>query len=129
VRAVGGQKLPRMIEKWCVQKPGRAPNTLRRSGKPVLMAAAGGFGRRQGLATFDKGPGHVELGVNVGESFSYMGRGAVYIMIGKLATLECDVCFTVEGRADEELPEVVLGAATFTALKLADKFRSMGEGG
>jgi hypothetical protein len=54
-----------------------------------------------------------------------MGRGAVYMMIGKLATLDCDVCFTVEGRADDELPEVVLGASTFSALKLSEKFANL----
>ena len=26
------------------------------------------------------------------------------MVAGKLATLDCDVCFTVEGRADDELP-------------------------
>ena len=54
-----------------------------------------------------------------------MGRGAVYIMVTKLADLEADVCFTIEGRADDELPEVVLGAATFTGLQLSKAFKNL----
>ncbi|KAH8064660.1 major facilitator superfamily-like protein [Aureococcus anophagefferens] len=106
-----GEKLPSLLDKW--------------NGKPVLMAASGGLGRRPGISTFHRARDAVEVGLNIGESFSYMGRGAVYMMIGKLATLDCDVCFTVEGRADDELPEVVLGASTFSALKLSEKFANL----
>ena len=106
-----GEKLPSLLDKW--------------NGKPVLMAASGGLGRRPGISTFHRARDTVEVGLNIGESFSYMGRGAVYMMIGKLATLDCDVCFTVEGRADDELPEVVLGASTFSALKLSEKFANL----
>jgi len=106
-----GAKLPSIMNKW--------------NGKPVLMAANGGFGRRPGIAKFTRGAGYVEVGIDVGESFSYMGRGAVYMMIGKLATLDCDVCFTIEGREEEHLPEVVLGASKFCALKLNEKFQNL----
>ena len=58
VRPLEGNSLPRIVEKW--------------SGKPVLMAAAGGFGRRQGLSKFTKGAGFREIRVDVGESFSYL---------------------------------------------------------
>ena len=109
--ALKGEKLPSLLDKW--------------NGKPVLMAASGGLGRRPGISTFHRARDAVEVGLNIGESFSYMGRGAVYMMIGKLATLDCDVCFTVEGRADDELPEVVLGASTFSALKLSEKFANL----
>ena len=109
--ALKGEKLPSLLDKW--------------NGKPVLMAASGGLGRRPGISTFHRARDAVEVGLNIGESFSYMGRGAVYMMIGKLATLDCDVCFTVEGRADGELPEVVLGASTFSALKLSEKFANL----
>ena len=108
---VDGKSLPRPFDKW--------------NGKPVLMAATGGFGGRQGIAKFKSNADYVEVGIDVGESFSYMGRGAVYVMIAKLATLDCDVCFTIEGRADDELPEVVLGASTFAALKLSEKFANL----
>ena len=57
----------------------------------------------------------VEVGLNIGESFSYMGRGAVYLMMSKLSTLDADVCFTLEGRADDELPELILGAGRWRA--------------
>ena len=111
VRALDGEKLPRVFEKW--------------SGKPVLMAAAGALSRRAGLAKFSRGHGFVEVHLDIGESFSYMGRGAVYLMMSKLATLDADVCFTLEGRADDELPEVVFGAASFTALDLEKKFAQL----
>ena len=89
------------------------------------MAAAGALSRRQGLAKFSRGPGFVEVHLDIGESFSYMGRGAVYLMMSKLSTLDADVCFTLEGRADDELPEVVFGAASFTALDLENKFKQL----
>ena len=111
VRALDGEQLPRVFAKW--------------SGKPVLMAAAGALSRRQGLAKFSRGPGFVEVHLDIGESFSYMGRGAVYLMMSKLSTLDADVCFTLEGRADDELPEVVFGAASFTALDLEKKFKQL----
>ena len=104
------------------KSPGRA-GARKRAGS--IMAASGGLGRRPGISTFHRARDTVEVGLNIGESFSYMGRGAVYMMIGKLATLDCDVCFTVEGRADDELPEVVLGASTFSALKLSEKFANL----
>ena len=111
VRALDGEQLPRVFAKW--------------SGKPVLMAAAGALSRRLGLAKFSSGPGFVEVHLDIGESFSYMGRGAVYLMMSKLSTLDADVCFTLEGRADDELPEVVFGAASFTALDLEQKFKQL----
>ena len=111
VRALDGEQLPRVFAKW--------------SGKPVLMAAAGALSRRLGLAKFSSGPGFVEVHLDIGESFSYMGRGAVYLMMSKLSTLDADVCFTLEGRADDELPEVVFGAASFTALDLENKFKQL----
>ena len=59
--------LPRILQKW--------------NGKPVLMAEnASGFSRhRKGISKLTRGPDYVEVCINVGESFSYMGRGAVYV--------------------------------------------------
>lgn len=103
--------VPRILQKW--------------NGKPVLMAENPvGFSRhRKGISKLSAGPGYVEIAINVGESFSYMGRAAVYLMIGKLAGLDCDVGFTLEGRADDELPETVVGAITFSRLRLVEKFK------
>lgn len=107
------RKIPRILQKW--------------NGKPVLMADnPSGFSRsRKGISKLTSGPGFVEIAINVGESFSYMGRAAVYLMIGKLASLDCDVCFTIEGRSHDELPETVVGAITFSRLRLAEQFKRL----
>ncbi|KAJ1457781.1 hypothetical protein M885DRAFT_514854 [Pelagophyceae sp. CCMP2097] len=105
-------ELPRIMQKW--------------NGKPVLMAAnARGFGGRPGISKLRRGVGYTEIGVSVGDSFSYVGRGAVYIMIAKLAALACDVCFTLEGRDADELPEAVIACCTFSKLKLHEKFKTL----
>ena len=64
-----GRGLPRILQKW--------------NGKPVLMAEnASGFSRhRKGISKLYRGPNYVEVCINVGESFSYMGRGAVYVRL------------------------------------------------
>ena len=54
-----------------------------------------------------------------------MGRGATYIMIGKIVNFEIDVGFTIEGRTVDELPEVILGAITFSKLELTKKFKTL----
>jgi len=46
-------------------------------------------------------------------------------MLGKLANLAIDVCFTIEGRAADELPEAVLGCLTFSSMNLHDKFKDI----
>mmetsp|Transcript_12735 Transcript_12735/g.38415 ORF Transcript_12735/g.38415 Transcript_12735/m.38415 type:complete len:824 (+) Transcript_12735:118-2589(+) len=111
--APGGRGLPRILQKW--------------NGKPVLMAEnASGFSRhRKGISKLIRGPNYVEVCINVGESFSYMGRGAVYVMLGKLQNLAVDVCFTIEGRSTDELPEAVLGCLNFSSMKLHDKFKDI----
>ncbi|KAJ8614605.1 hypothetical protein CTAYLR_004960 [Chrysophaeum taylorii] len=105
--------VPRLLQKW--------------NGKPVLMAEnPSGFSRaRKGISKVHVAANYAEVAINVGESFSYMGRAAVYIMIGKLGALECDVGFTLEGRAADELPETLLGAITFSKLRLADRFKTL----
>lgn len=106
-------KIPPLLQKW--------------NGRPVLMAEnASGFSRqRKGISKLAFGANYAEVNINVGESFSYMGRGAVYLMLRKLEMLEIDVCFTIEGRSNDELPETCLGALTFSRLRLSERFSTL----
>ena len=89
-----GATVPRLTQKW--------------NGKPVLMAGNGK--PRPGIATFHRGDDFLEVSIDVGEHFSYISRGAIYLLQDKLATMDATVGFTIEGRTDDELPEGILAA-------------------
>ena len=91
-----GDGVPRLVQKW--------------NGKPVLMADKGR--PRPGISAFSRGDDYLEFNIDVGLSFSYMARGAIYLVQDKLVAMDCVIGFTIEGKAEDELPEQMLGAVS-----------------
>lgn len=117
--------IPRVATKW--------------NAKPVLMASNASFGgsrvsffllsqsqtqfvlsqARPGISLLNRGNfgganTYVEFNIDVGESFSYIARGAIYLIQSRLATMgPLDIAMTVEGRLPEELPETLLMGIVF----------------
>ena len=91
-----GDGVPRLVQKW--------------NGKPVLMADKGR--PRPGISAFSRGDDYVEFNIDVGLSFSYMARGAIYLVQDKLVAMDAVIGFTIEGKAEDELPEQMLGAVS-----------------
>ena len=107
VRALDGEQLPRVFAKWSGSRSSwRRPAPREDTVWRVLWRQA------------SRSTGYWRV-------LQLHGQGAVYLMMSKLSTLDADVCFTLEGRADDELPEVVFGAASFTALDLEKKFKQL----
>ena len=50
------------------------------------------------------------MDINV-HRFSYPARAGLQSIFGRFCEMEMAVGFVIEGRSDEELPEVMLGAA------------------
>mmetsp|Transcript_39692 Transcript_39692/g.92937 ORF Transcript_39692/g.92937 Transcript_39692/m.92937 type:complete len:454 (-) Transcript_39692:180-1541(-) len=69
------------------------------NGKPTLISKSGTFTRHEN---------YVEMAINV-HKFSYIARQALYRLIPKFQQFVVNLGFTIEGREDEELPEVLLG--------------------
>ena len=91
-----GDGVPRLVQKW--------------NGKPVLMADKGR--PRPGISAFSRGDDYLEFNIDVGLSFSYMARGAIYLVQDKLVAMDAVIGFTIEGKAEDELPEQMLGAVS-----------------
>ncbi|CAN0443739.1 unnamed protein product, partial [Discosporangium mesarthrocarpum] len=70
------------------------------SGKPVLI-----YGRESSMY---RGPGYTELDVN-GHAFSFMGRKGLHVTLDKWRSAVFRWGFLIEGRAEEEQPELILG--------------------
>ena len=75
------------------------------NGKPVLLAASAGFGGRErpGISRFIRGADCLEVNVDVSESFTYIARGAIYLVTDKLRDIRIKFGFVVEGRERDEL--------------------------
>eukprot|EP00613_Pedinella_sp_CCMP2098_P020007 CAMPEP_0171688532 /NCGR_PEP_ID=MMETSP0991-20121206/3945_1 /TAXON_ID=483369 /ORGANISM="non described non described, Strain CCMP2098" /LENGTH=869 /DNA_ID=CAMNT_0012276479 /DNA_START=34 /DNA_END=2643 /DNA_ORIENTATION=+ len=130
----------KLLHKWCSHAPAH-PETFARfkciglvrnyeeagmpsmfksfNGKPVLIrnreVTKGGSGflerGKAGETSF------LELNVNI-RTWPYLAKqGLGYLMSG-LDKTDLDVGFVIEGSSDEELPEVLLGSARLTKLKL-----------
>ena len=91
------------------------------NGKPVLIQKTGALylGKQQcvdapaagGDAPADAASvPFLEMDINV-HRFSYAARAGLQTIFGKFCEMEMAVGFVLEGRSDEELPEVMLGAA------------------
>ena len=93
-----GDAVPNLAKKW--------------NGKPVLLAGSAGFGgkERPGIARFVRGADYLEVNVDVSESFTYIARGAIYLVTDKLKDILIKFAFVVEGRERDELPEVLVTA-------------------
>jgi hypothetical protein len=69
------------------------------NGKPVLIRTTG---------TVIKGANYVEIDINV-HNFGTIARKGMDIMFNNFSKMIIDVGFCIEGRQDDELPEVLLG--------------------
>ena len=85
-----GDGVPNLAKKW--------------NGKPVLLAASAGFGGRErpGISRFIRGADCLEVNVDVSESFTYIARGAIYLVTDKLRDIRIKFGFVVEGRERDE---------------------------
>lgn len=69
------------------------------NGKPVLIRTTG---------SVFKGTNYIEMDINV-HAFGSLARKGMEIMFNNFSKMVIDVGFCIEGREDEELPEVLLG--------------------
>jgi len=85
------------------------------NGKPVLIrnrsAVKGGSG------VMDQQQDSIIMHVNV-RLWPLLARTGLHTLFGASAKCDLDVGFTIEGRADDELPEVLLGAVHIAHLRL-----------
>ena len=63
------------------------------------------------VQTYHKGPGYFEVDVDVGSSS--VAGGILGVVKGYVTSLTIDLAFLLEGQADTELPEAILGAIRF----------------
>ena len=70
----------------------------------MLLAASAGFGGRErpGISRFIRGADCLEVNVDVSESFTYIARGAIYLVTDKLRDIRIKFGFVVEGRERDE---------------------------
>jgi hypothetical protein len=102
------------------------------NGKPVLISRSGTLSRKLGQETATTAEGgttasrdadqhpetdRAELHINVFQ-FNIIARKALYSMRPKFSSMGLNVAFTIEGRDDHELPEVVLGCAKLSGLDI-----------
>ena len=78
----------------------------------MLLAASAGFGGRErpGISRFIRGADCLEVNVDVSESFTYIARGAIYLVTDKLRDIRIKFGFVVEGRERDELHEALITA-------------------
>ena len=69
------------------------------------MHRSAGFGGRErpGISRFIRGADCLEVNVDVSESFTYIARGAIYLVTDKLRDIRIKFGFVVEGRERDEL--------------------------
>ena len=101
------------------------------NGKPVLITQSGTLVRKLGGETSTTSASgtsssssssspdadSAELHINVFQ-FNIIARKALHSMRPKFSSMGLNVAFTLEGRDDEDLPEVVLGCAKLNGLQL-----------
>ena len=69
------------------------------NGKPALITKSGHFQRH---------PTYIEMTVNV-HRWGYLARKGLHLLRPDFPRMVMNIGFTIEGRSDEELPEVLLG--------------------
>mmetsp|Transcript_77622 Transcript_77622/g.155486 ORF Transcript_77622/g.155486 Transcript_77622/m.155486 type:complete len:372 (-) Transcript_77622:105-1220(-) len=95
-----------------IQDYGLPGVAARFNGKPILIKKTGSLFRGQvGHA------GMIEMDVNV-HRFAYATRSCLIAMKEKFGSMVIKVGFTIEGREDDELPEVLLGCANINGVDL-----------
>lgn len=129
-------QIPSVAHKWNAKPVLMASNAAFGGGRVAILAA---FSRifffaartltssatqaRQGISVVSRGclgqdNTYAEINIDVSESFSYIARGAIYLIQSRLATMgPLDIALTVEGRHQpDELPEALLAAITFNKI-------------
>jgi len=80
------------------------------NGKPTLINKSGAFTRH---------PSYIEMSINV-HMFNFLAKKGLYSLHKKFPTFVLNVGFTIEGRDDSELPEVLLGGCCINNLDLSN---------
>jgi hypothetical protein len=107
-----------------VDNPGECglPKHLNRfMGKPSLVKEAATPAKKRprgGAGSLRRGDGWLEIGVD-GFAFSAFARKGMGAVVGLLGEADVEVGFGLEGRLDEELPEVLLGCANLRHLDVS----------
>lgn len=98
------------------------------NGKPVLINKSGRLN-----AFYQNENGALAMGVKEGKDvnalnmlinvhlFAFVARKTLFSLYDKFKDMALNIAFTIEGRADEELPEVVLGCAKLEGIEVGDK--------
>ncbi|KAG7551840.1 Protein ENHANCED DISEASE RESISTANCE 2 C-terminal [Arabidopsis thaliana x Arabidopsis arenosa] len=90
----------------------------------VVKAAAGKFGAfvvgKTVKCSYYRGVDYFEIDVDV--SSSAILAALVRFMLGYITSLMVDVCFVVEAKTEEELPERLIGGARICSLELSSAF-------
>ena len=76
------------------------------NGKPALVSKSGTFTRHRSPSS--SLPHYVEMSVNV-RLWAYLAKKGLHVLKDRFPQFVLNVGFTIEGRSDEELPEVLLG--------------------
>lgn len=94
-----------------IDKYGLPGVAARFNGKPILIKKSGALhrGRPDGA--------YMEMDVNVFK-FTYATRACLAAMKDRMAAMVIRCGFTIEGRDDDELPEVLLGCANLNGVNL-----------
>ena len=103
------------------------------NGKPILINKSGEvvkYYEGETAGTLVKGDAAgkdckaINMHINV-HVFSYIARKGLFTLQKSFKTTNLNVAFTIEGRCDEELPEVVLGCCKLSRIEM-EKFITMG---
>jgi len=90
------------------------------NGKPALVTKSGTYNRRSLQC--------VEMTANI-HMWGYLARKGLHAIKDKFSKFVVNVGFTIEGRADEELPEILLGGARIMHLDPAKAVDDAGMAG
>ena len=82
------------------------------NGKPALI-------KKTGTLFVDKGQHYFEMQINV-HNFGAMTRLALGSLKGRFKEMAARVAFTIEGRSEDQLPELVLGCADLHNLDIVE---------
>lgn len=91
-----------------IQKVGLPSFITGYNGKPVLINKSG---------KLKKHANYMEMSINV-FMFNYIAKKSLHSLKPKFPTFILNIGFTIEGRSDEELPEVLLGGCRLVKLDL-----------
>ena len=87
------------------------------NGKPVLIRNREAAKGASGLLSRGAGAGEAEMNVNI-RAWPYLAKQGLGYLLSGMDKCDLDVGFVLEGIADDELPEVLLGSVRLTKLNL-----------